>query len=226
MFRLTIGGETKYHCSGRLLFSLLHMKKSLSRSHSAFFNSRVLVSFALCIGGLALAISAFKTSSPPNRSEPSENATTEASQELRQRDMPTLGEDPGDEAKDLERLEQFWNDRLTYPTGKFNPAWLRAAAIQHKKMPAALPAGNFNKLKAAQAAQQKMAVKTTNVKGQPSKTIGPITSALSTTSFTALGPSPEQMTGCSGCFNYGITEGRVNVVAVDPTTTTNGSIVA
>ena len=50
--------------------------------------------------------------------------------------------------------------------------------------------------------------------------------ALSTTSFTALGPQPERMTGCSGCFNYTTTQGRVNAIAVDPTTTINGSIVA
>ena len=50
--------------------------------------------------------------------------------------------------------------------------------------------------------------------------------ALSTTNFTALGPQPLRMTGCSGCFNYTTTEGRVNAIAVDPTTTTNGSIVA
>src|SRR5689334_8707105 len=34
------------------------------------------------------------------------------------------------------------------------------------------------------------------------------------------------MTGCSGCYDYGTTEGRVNSIVVDPTTTTNGSIVA
>src|SRR5260370_41339763 len=50
--------------------------------------------------------------------------------------------------------------------------------------------------------------------------------ALSTTNFTALGPQPARMTGCSGCFNYTTTEGRVNTIAVDPTTTVNGSIVA
>ena len=50
--------------------------------------------------------------------------------------------------------------------------------------------------------------------------------ALSTTSFIALGPQPERMTGCSGCFDYTTTEGRVNSMAVDPTTTVNGSIVA
>ncbi len=48
--------------------------------------------------------------------------------------------------------------------------------------------------------------------------------AFSTTSFIALGPQPERMTGCSGCFNYTTTEGRVNAIAVDPTTTVNGSI--
>ena len=34
------------------------------------------------------------------------------------------------------------------------------------------------------------------------------------------------MTGCSGCYDYTKTEGRVNAIAVDQTTTTNGSIVA
>ena len=34
------------------------------------------------------------------------------------------------------------------------------------------------------------------------------------------------MTGCTGCYDYGFTEGRINAIAVDPTTTTNGSIVA
>ena len=34
------------------------------------------------------------------------------------------------------------------------------------------------------------------------------------------------MTGCSGCFNYTRTEGRDQRIVVDPTTTTNGSIVA
>lgn len=62
------------------------------------------------------------------------------------RDMPTLGESPQNEHKDLDRLEQFWNDRLTYPTGKFDPAWVRAAADQHKRMQTAVPAGSFARL--------------------------------------------------------------------------------
>ena len=52
------------------------------------------------------------------------------------------------------------------------------------------------------------------------------TLSLDPVSFTALGPQPEHMTGCTGCFDYGTTEGRVNAIVVDPTTTTNGSIVA
>src|SRR6202158_5537896 len=50
--------------------------------------------------------------------------------------------------------------------------------------------------------------------------------ALYPSRFTALGPQPLRMTGCSGCYNYTTTEGRVNDIVVDPTTTTNGSIVA
>jgi hypothetical protein len=50
--------------------------------------------------------------------------------------------------------------------------------------------------------------------------------ALSSSAFTALGPQPLTMTGCTLCFNYTTTEGRVNDIAVDPTTTTPGSIVA
>ncbi|MEP6810876.1 MAG: hypothetical protein ABI992_11590, partial [Chthoniobacterales bacterium] len=49
---------------------------------------------------------------------------------------------------------------------------------------------------------------------------------LDPTSFTSLGPKPERMTGCAGCYDYGVTQGRVNDIVVDPTTTTNGSIVA
>ena len=45
-------------------------------------------------------------------------------------------------------------------------------------------------------------------------------------SWTALGPQPERMDGCSGCYNYHKTEGRINDIVADPTTTTNGSIVA
>ena len=107
-----------------------------------------------------------------------------------------------DEAAGLAQLEQYWHDRLTYPTGRFDPAWVRAAAAQHARMTSGVPAGQHLKLDLANP------------------------NALSTTNFTALGPQPLRMTGCSGCFDYTKTEGRVNAIVVDPTTTNNGSIVA
>ncbi|HEY3838104.1 MAG TPA: sialidase family protein, partial [Bryobacteraceae bacterium] len=148
---------------------------------------------------------------------------TASQDEERMRDMPVPGQS-GKESEDLAKLERFWNDRLTYPTGRFNPAWLRNAAAQHARMPSGVPAGkvinSFSHLKQAQQG-----------KGPLRQSSGPLGQAsapdsLSTASFTALGPAPEHMTGCSGCFDYGKTEGRTNAIVVDPTTTTNGSIVA
>jgi len=125
-----------------------------------------------------------------------------------ERDMPVPGRGRGD-ADELNRMEQEWNNRLTYPTGIFNPAWLQAAAVQDSLVRRAIPAGvAFEKSAAARIA----------------KALSPL--ALSSSGFTALGPAPLQMTGCSGCFDYTKTEGRVNAIAVDPTTTINGSIVA
>src|ERR1017187_9334196 len=163
----------------------------------AYFNPRTLIGFALCSVGVALVV--FALIPFPNRL---------ASAKRPARDMPTFGEDPENEAIDLGRLEQYWSDRLTYPTGRFDPAWLRAAAAQHERMPRGIPAGHFTKLNA----------KGLQASGSPQ--------ALSTASFTALGPLPEHMTGCNGCYDYGTTEGRVNDIVIDPTTTTNGSIVA
>jgi hypothetical protein len=150
-----------------------------------FFNLRALVAFALCFAGVVLALFAQFSTAP--RPLPY---------------MPAPGARPETEAADLGRLELFWNDRLTYPTGRFDPRWLRAAAAQHARLPLGVPAGVPALLNRR----------------------SPL--SFSTTSFIALGPQPERMTGCSGCFDYTTTEGRVNSMAVDPTTTVNGSIVA
>ena len=112
---------------------------------------------------------------------------------------------PGERGEELDRLEAEWNNRLTYPTGVFNPAWLRAAAVQDRNILSRIPLG-VHTLKRSAAALAAV--------------------PLNTNSFTALGPSPVRMTGCSGCFDYTKTEGRVNAIVVDPTTTTTGSIVA
>jgi hypothetical protein len=164
------------------------MKKN-SYNRSAFLNLRVLVGLLFCVSGALLALFASGVFSGRDFRE-------------RERYMPVPGETPGSEAAELGRLQRFWNDRLTYPTGRFDPRWLRAAAVQHARLPMGVPAGMPAALKA----------------------LSPL--ALSTTDFTALGPQPERMTGCSGCFDYTTTEGRVNSIAVDPTTTINGSIVA
>ena len=154
-----------------------------------FINLRALLALLLGFTGVALAIFAGRDVVVRPAAEPD-------------RYMPVPGSKPESEAAGLAKLEQYWHDRLTFPTGRFDPAWLRAAAVQHGRMTSGVPAGQHLKLNFANP------------------------HALSTTNFTALGPQPLRMTGCSGCFNYTTTEGRVNVIAVDPTTTTNGSIVA
>jgi hypothetical protein len=118
---------------------------------------------------------------------------------------------PGHAPTDGERLiseEEYWFHRLTYPTGKYSPAWTRKAAEQDRAIQSGIPAGNKLDFKAI----------------NPRRPEGGF--SLNTNGFTALGPMPEHMTGCSGCYDYGTTEGRVNAIVTDPTTTTNGSIVA
>ena len=154
-----------------------------------FFNLRALLGLTLCFFGLALAILAGRNGALQRPSEPA-------------RYMPVPGASSQDEAARLAQLEQYWNDRLTFPTGRFDPAWVRAAAAQHARMTSGVPAG-FH---------------------LPRNPANPV--PLIPTAFTALGPQPERMTGCSGCYNYTTTEGRVNDIAVDPTTIVNGSIVA
>src|SRR6266536_1773802 len=172
-------------------------KKSSTRSTPArrsfteggFINLRTLLGLTLCFSGVALAIYAERDGALRRASQPASY-------------MPVPGARLQEEAIGLAQLEQYWHDRLTYPTGRFDPAWVRAAATQHARMASGVPAGAYSKLNLA----------------------NPL--PLTPTAFTALGPQPERMTGCSGCFNYTTTEGRVNAIAVDPTTTVNGSIVA
>src|SRR5437667_4948428 len=168
-------------------YSTKPVHRSLGKG--GFFNLRALLGLTLCLFGVALAILAERGAAP----RPAPGAD---------RYMPVPGGNSQSESAGLAQLEQYWHDRLTYPTGRFDPAWVRAAAVQHARMQSGVPAGSHLKLNLA----------------------GPV--PLVPTAFTALGPQPERMTGCSGCFNYTTTEGRVNAIAVDPTTTINGSIVA
>src|SRR6266850_4729886 len=168
--------------------------KTKPAGQRGFLQIRALVAIALFGAAICLAKFSF---APPQT----------ANGEREHEEMDRLGRYmpvPGGDADDLNRMEEEWNNRLTYPTGIFSPAWVRLAAAQDAAITTAIPAG--------------VPLKNLNQAGAPL--------VLSPTSFTALGPQPLTMSGCSGCYNYTTTEGRVNDIAVDPTTTTPGSIVA
>ena len=143
----------------------------------------------------------------------------------------------GHAATDAERLidqETYWNHRLTYPTGKYDPKWMRKAAEQDQKIQRGVPHGK-KQGSGRGSAQQATADQGGGVTGQVDAGVvnnsspnsdPPVPLTLSPNNFVPLGPAPEHMTGCSGCFDYGLTEGRINAIVIDPTTTTNGSIVA
>jgi len=110
--------------------------------------------------------------------------------------------------------ESYWAHRISYPTGEFDPQWVRNAATEDAKIERRVPAGAGG----GDDGGGRFRAKSLSFAASPL--------ALSTSSFTALGPKPLRMTGCSGCFDYTTTSGRINSIAIDPTTTTNGSIVA
>src|SRR4051812_14269233 len=55
--------------------------------------------------------------------------------------LATPGSEQG-EAADLGRLDTFWSDRFTYPTGDYNGLWLRRAAAQDARVPRGVPGPN------------------------------------------------------------------------------------
>jgi len=171
--------------------------KTSSAGRAGFFYLRSLAALVL----LGCAVCLAKFSMAPPQSTGSYGGRGDG--DRRERYMPVPGGERG-EANDLNRLEEEWNNRLTYPTGAFDPAWVRAAAHVDSLIASAIPSG--------------ISLRSLDLAASPL--------ALSPSGFTALGPAPLQMTGCSGCYDYTKTEGRVNSIAVDPTTTTNGSIVA
>jgi hypothetical protein len=168
------------------------MKRNPS-SQSGLFNPRALVALAFCSAAALLAF--FSFAGVPRSLLPA------AQMDDRPRFMPV----PGGRVDDLERMQMEWHNRVTYPTGLFNPEWIRRAAAQDSQVERRVPLG----------------LRRTDLRREPGAPL-----VFDVNSFVALGPQPERMTGCSGCYNYGTTSGRVNALAIDPTTTTNGSIVA
>src|SRR6202030_3557983 len=87
--------------------------------------------------------------------------------------MPVPGRERGD-ANELNRMEEEWNNRLTYPTGIFNPAWLKVAAAQDSLIRAAIPNG--------------VPLKSAAIRKSAPGGTSPL--ALNSSGFTALGPAP------------------------------------
>src|SRR5437667_5063265 len=125
---------------------------------AGFFNPRALLGLTLCFVGLALAIFAARESSSRRISQPA-------------RYMPVPAGNLQGEAARLAELELYWRDRLAYPTGRFDPAWVRVAAAQDARIARGIPAGSYQKRNP----------------GHPSP--------LGYSTFTALGPQPEPITG-------------------------------
>lgn len=83
-------------------------------------------------------------------------------------------------------IGDYWAHRVAYPTMHFSPSWYTDAKPQDAAVLSAVPAGERDMLRSSQS---------------------PL--ALSSDAWTFLGPSP--LNG-----GYGITAGRINVIAVDP----------
>jgi hypothetical protein len=110
---------------------------------------------------------------------------------------------PG-EADSLDAVDSYWKSRVTYPTGRFDERWLTAAAQDDKRVAEGVPSG---------------------LKSYRARANAPL--ALSPTSFTSLGPQPENSDTCLPlCYKFGLVSGRVNSIAIDPTTTTPGQLTA
>ena len=130
---------------------------------------------------------------------------------------------PGEEgAENLDAFEAYWNDRVTYPTGRFNPGWVRKAAAQDAKIQRRVPGGKKRGQKGSAGDSGSIAGTTTAAGGANAGADVAAEGAnpsLNTTSFVALGPKPLRMTGCSGCYDYGFTSGRINDLVIDPVAT-------
>src|SRR5438876_4349795 len=112
------------------------MKNFITRrnpaSQSGFFDPRAVLAFVLCSVGVLLATLSF-TGMPL----PSPKYSGALSSDRLERYMPV----PDGEPDGLDRMEEEWNNRLTYPTGIFNPLWVRLAAAQDALIPRTIPLG-------------------------------------------------------------------------------------
>jgi hypothetical protein len=155
--------------------------------------------FAIPVAAVGIALAAFAVfgggsarTSAPNR------ATLEGALYS---PTPTPGEN---EAGEISRttVEQYWQSRLTYPTGRFDQRWAVAAEKQVAKVPAGIPAGVYRK------------------GGASASTGRSGNAAAKLAAARPLGPQPQESTGCQPpCFTFGLVSGRVSAIAFDPVDT-------
>src|SRR5690242_21760650 len=108
--------------------------KTSSAGRAGFFYLRSLA--ALVLLGCAVCLAKFSMAPPQSTG----SYGVRGDGDRRERYMPVPGGERG-EANDLNRLEEEWNNRLTYPTGAFDPAWVRAAAHVDSLIASAIPSG-------------------------------------------------------------------------------------
>ena len=103
----------------------------------------------------------------------------------------------------LTKVEQYWQSRLTYPTGRFNERWVIAAAKQAKRIRSGIPSGHYKAWR-----------------GSGARSVNGSHGAQSIKALSAarpLGPQPQASTGCQApCFTFGLVSGRVSAIAFDP----------
>jgi hypothetical protein len=93
----------------------------------------------------------------------------------------------------LTQVEQFWQHRATYPTGRFDARWVLDAARQATHVKSGVPAGTYRPVRG---------------KARSAKALGVARS---------LGPQPQESTGCQApCFTFGLVSGRVSAIAFTP----------
>ncbi len=114
------------------------------------------------------------------------------------------GGEPGEVS--LTKVEQYWQTRLTYPTGRFDQRWALKAAKQAKRIKSGIPKGHYKAWRGSAARQFSGSHGAQSIK------------ALS--AARPLGPQPQASTGCQApCFTFGLVSGRVNAIAFDPKNT-------
>src|SRR5438552_14937675 len=113
--------------------------------------------------------------------------------------LDSPGGEPGEVSQT--KAEQYWQTRLTYPTGRFDERWVKAAAKQAKRIKTGIPNGRYRAWRGARAHSGTQSIK-----------------ALA--AARPLGPQPQASTGCQApCFTFGLVSGRVSAIAFDPVNT-------